>query len=145
MDLPSCDTDLRITADSTLARDNAQKIAALMDAATGHADLFRTVEYGPSGQRGSVHVGRIRPCQGGPYDFAVFNLATGSRAGFALREFGSPLPWCITAESWDGGLSFLGRASSLAVGCDVLIWGEHAAPGQHDYRRISSGRFEASA
>jgi hypothetical protein len=127
---------------TTRASDNARNIRALLDAGTGYADLYRTVEAGPSGQRTNLLVGRVRIPVDGPYDFAVIDLTTGARAGFALREFGRSCPWSITAESRDGALSWLGRASSLAVGVDVLIWGEQAALGRHDRRRISSGRFE---
>jgi len=127
----------------TRAQDNASKIRELLEAGEGHADLYRTIMSGPSGQRSDLLIARVRYRQFGPDEFTIVDLADGGTAGFARMVHHGELGrcWFITAEAWDGTLSGLGWASSLSVGCDVLINGEYAALGRHDHRRISSGAF----
>jgi hypothetical protein len=127
----------------TRARDNASKITGLLEAGEGYADLYRTAIAGPSGQRSDILVGRVRFRQFGHDEFTIVDMADGGTAGFArmVHHDQGGRCWFITAEAWDGTLSGLGWASSLSIGCDVLINGEFAALGRHDSRRISSGWF----
>lgn len=118
------------------ARDNGRKITKMLTAERGWADLYRTVTAGPSGQRADFRVGRVRYLDLGPYEFAIVDPTTAEVAGYARMDLGR---WSITEETYDGSLVWRGWASSLSVGVDVLIWGEHAATGRHDARRISGG------
>ena len=120
------------------AEENAAKIAACMNAQAGSADLYRTVEAGPSGQRADELVGRVHYRAAGPYDFEVVDPRDGGRVGYARRTPRGE--WSMTDErAYDGALSWLGYASSLAVGVDVMVNGQHTALGRHNSRRISSG------
>lgn len=119
------------------ARENAMKIRALMDAQGGHADLYRTIEAGPSGQRAQLLVGRIRYLSSGPDEFEVRDPRSADLVGYARRTvFGE---WSMTRYDEFDGYRWAGYASSLSVGVDVLVNGEHAALGRHDSRRTSSG------
>jgi hypothetical protein len=121
------------------ANDNAAKICGLLEAGAGHADLYRTIEAGPSGQRADLRVGRIRYLPDGPDDFVVIDPSTADTVGYARRtSFGE---WSMTSYNDHDGYRWVGYASSLSVGCDVLVFGEFAATGRHDARRISSGRI----
>ncbi len=124
----------------TSPRHNGAKVAALLTAGKGHADLYRTVTAGPSGQRANLHIARVWTMQFGPYDFRIVDPTSGETAGYARRD--PQHGWSITAEHYDGTLSWVGYApDSLTVGCDVLINGVHAATGRHDSRRIDGGTF----
>lgn len=127
---------------TTEAMQNGRKIGEIMRDGTGYANLYRTAEAGPSGQRRDLLVGRVRYLEHGPDDFEIIDMTgidRGGRAGYA-RYDPSVGAWSIHSEQPNtGALSWLGWASSLAVGTDVLVNGEHAALGRHDSRRISSG------
>ena len=136
-----------ILAHSDDPRDNAKKIAALLTETgdSDYADLYRTILSGPSGQTARLLVGRIRHLPWGPYEFRIIDMGLSAPeplAGFARRHLGE---WLITREAPDGALSLIGFASSLSIGVDVLINGEHAALGRHDARRTSSGTFRPPA
>jgi hypothetical protein len=137
------------TKTKTLAMDNASKITKLReDGKNGeYADLYRTIVSGPSGQRADLRIARIRYREFGPDEFTIVDIAGDcGTAGYA-REVYHPKHgrcWYLMAEDWDGTLRSLGHASSLSIGCDVLINGEFAAVGRHDHRRISSGWFRRS-
>lgn len=118
------------------ARDNARKITQLLTDGRGWADLFRTITAGPSGQRADFLVGRVSYREWGTYEFEIIDPTDGGRAGFARMDGGR---WSITEEAYDGALIWRGWASSLSVGVDALIWGDHVATGRHDARRISGG------
>jgi hypothetical protein len=133
------------TKTKTQAMDNASKIAKLLEDGVGgaYADLHRTITSGPSGQRSDLRIARVRYRESGPDEFTIVDLADGGTAGFARMVFHGVRGrcWYITEETYDGTLVGRGHASSLSVGCDVLINGEFAALGRHDHRRISSGWF----
>lgn len=120
------------------ASENARNIAAIVAAGEGVTDLYRTIVAGPSGQHADLLVGRIRYQPEGNWEFAVIDPRDNETAGFARRDNGR---WSITARDYSGALEWLGWASSLAVGVDVLVNSEHAALGRHDHRRITSGTF----
>lgn len=126
----------------TLALQNGRKIADIQRDGTGHADLYRTITAGPSGQRDDLLVGRVRYLPDGPDDFEIVDMTgvdRGSRAGYA-RYDSTVGGWSIYDQQPDtGAVTWLGWASSPAVGVDVLINGAHAALGRHDSRRISPG------
>ena len=60
-----------------LAQDNASKITAVLEAGEGHADLYRTVQSGPSGQRADLRIARVRFRQFGPDEFTIIDLGDG--------------------------------------------------------------------
>jgi hypothetical protein len=120
-----------------LAADNAQKIRAVLDGEIPCADLYRTIEAGPSGQRADLLVGRVYFRPTGPDEVEVRDPRNGELAGFARREFGAG--WSITEVKYDGEYCWLGFASSLSVGVDALFNGVSVATGRHDSRRVSSG------
>lgn len=131
---------LRAARSLTRASENARKIATILEAGEGHADLYRTIEAGPSGQRADLLVGRVRYLFDGPYEFEIIDMTSsvnrGDLAGYARRDRGA---WSVTAYDDHHGCRWLGYASSLAVAVDCAVNGEHAALGRHDSRRISSG------
>ena len=130
---------MRSTHARSAADENGAKIQTLLTDGAGHADLYRTITTGPSGQRRDLLVGRIRFREFGPDEFAIID-EIGETAGYARRSFGNG--WSITRVDYDGGLQWIGYAAeSLALGVDVLMNGEHAATGRHDSRRISPGRW----
>lgn len=134
--LANVDTD-------TDPRANGRKVAAILAAEDGHADLFRTVEAGPSGQRARLHVGRVRVLPYGPYELAVIDPRTAHTVGYARYDAGNG--WSITADLDGDGLAWWGYApESLAVGVDALVNGEHAATGRHDSRRIDGARWRSA-
>jgi hypothetical protein len=131
--------------DSTDPRDNATKIGALLREEAGDrywADLYRTCDAGPSGQRRAVCVGRVRYLPDGPYEFRIY-ARDGDCAGHATRRPGTPLEWTVWREEYDGTIRLHGYASSLSIGVDALINGEHAATGRHDCQRRSGGRWQS--
>jgi len=131
-----------MTKTSTAQR-NASKIAELLESdRRSCADLYRTIEAGPSGQRADLLVGRIWYHPDGPDEFSVHDPRNGETVGYARLELGT---WSITAYNEYDGYAWVGYASSLSVGVDVLVNGEHAALGRHDSRRISSGSLRRAA
>ena len=133
----------RDLTDSTDPRDNAEKVERLLDEddeGPDFADLYRKIEYGPSGQRKDHKVGRVRRLNSGPYDLAVVDPKTGDHVGFITRDGDE---WTVTAEGPDGALSLKGRASTPAVAADVLVSDEHSAMGRHNSRRLDGGKFRA--
>ncbi|HKT03053.1 MAG TPA: hypothetical protein VJT31_26285 [Rugosimonospora sp.] len=126
-----------------LASDNAATIAGLLATGQGYADLYRTIEAGPSGQRADLCVGRVWYRPDGPDDFSVHDPRSGDRVGFARRTIRGE--WSMTSENEFDGERWVGYASSLAVGVDVLVNGQHAALGRHDSRRISHGTIRKGA
>jgi hypothetical protein len=134
----------------SLARDNGRKITAMLQAGTGHADLYRTTVAGPSGQRRDTLIARVRYLPEGPYEVEIISMDgpyRGETVGYARRanifEMGRHpgAEWSITDYSDWTGYRWLGYASSLALGCDVLRNGVHAATGRHDSARISAGTW----
>jgi hypothetical protein len=130
----------------TKAGENARKIATILEAGEGYADLYRTIMAGPSGQRADLLVGRVRYRPDGPDEFEIIDMTSsvnrGDLAGYARRDRGA---WSITAYDDHRGYRWLGYASSLSVGVDCVVNGEHAALGRHDSRRISSGSLRREA
>jgi hypothetical protein len=137
---------------TSLAQDNARNITRLLEERAGHADLYRTVRAGPSGQRKDLLIARVRAMNYGPYEFEIVNMSPGSPdyghvAGFARRadlfemQRHPGAEWSITDYSDYTGYRWLGYASSLALGCDVLLNGVHTATGRHDHGRISPGKW----
>jgi hypothetical protein len=114
---------------------NAKKIAAILEAGQGSADLYRTIVAGPSGQRADLCVGRVRYREFGPDEFEIRDHRDGELAGYA--RYYEPGSWSITEVTSDGTLSWVGHASSLSVGVDALFNGVHVATGNHDSRRVS--------
>jgi hypothetical protein len=133
--------------DSTDPRDNGKKIGALLREETdrGWADLYRTCDAGPSGQRKALLVGAVRYMPSGSYEFRIIDrtgIDRGSVAGYATRRPGSPQEWTIWREEYDGAVRLHGYASSLSLGVDALIHGDFAATGRHDWRRRSGGVWQ---
>lgn len=128
-------------ADSRDPRDNGAKVRALLTGGVWRASagLFRTCEAGPSGQRAAVCVGRIEWVDSGPYDFAVIDPREAERVGYAARAVGGE--WVLWSDNEYDGCRLVGWTSSLALGADVLVYGQHAATGRHDSRRLSGGTF----
>ena len=89
---------------------NAKKIAAILEAGHGQADLYRTVMAGPSGQRRDLCVGRVRYLEFGPDEFEIRDHRDGELAGYARRDRGE---WSITEVGYDGTLSWLGYATYI--------------------------------
>jgi hypothetical protein len=116
---------------------NAAKIRGLLEAGEGHADLYRTILSGPSGQRADLLVGRVRYHELGPDEFSVVDLSDGRMVGLARLDCSGD--WSMTEDNESDGYRWVGYASSLSVGVDILVNGEHAALGRHDHRRISGG------
>jgi phage portal protein BeeE len=126
--------------DSIDPRDNGAKLKFIRDEETGETTvtLYRRIAAGPSGQTKSIPVGRLRYIPDGPYEFRV--SVDGDLAGYVTQEGDQ---WLTHSVNYDGDISFLGRASSAAVGADVLTTGSvHHATGRHDSRRLDGGRFE---
>ena len=68
----------------------------------------------------------------------------GDVAGYARRTDGSgptAAGWVIWDDRESDGIWWMGYASTLALGCDVLLNGAHAAAGRHDSERISGGKW----
>jgi hypothetical protein len=118
---------------------NGSKIRALLERSRDHdhADLYRTVVAGPRGQRSDVLVGRVVYRTDREHEFEIHDPREGTLVGYANRAGWDQ--WSITEYRENEGLYWLGYASSLAVGCDVLINGMHVALDQHTSRRISRG------
>lgn len=123
---------------------NAKGITRVLRDRTGYADLFRTVTAGPSGQRADKLIARIRDTTIGSYEVRIIDLTSpynaGEVAGYAHRTIMGD-GWHITSYDDFEGFRYLGSASSLALGADILINGQHAAMGRHDSRRISGGTW----
>lgn len=137
----------------SLAQQNGSKIERLLVGQAGAADLYRTVEAGPSGQRADSLIARVRYVAEGPYEVAIVNVTPGSPdrgsvVGYARRadifeQARHPgAEWSVTDYFGDWSeYRWIGYASSLALGCDVLLNGVHVATGRHDSRRISGGTW----
>lgn len=129
------------------AKDNGKKISAVLAGKLNKARLFRTAVAGPSGQRRDIHVGTIQLPD--PDDFLEhwsencdLVISKGNDVlGYADQGYGG---WLMFSYEENYGKQYVGKAESLALGCDVLLHGEHAATGRHDSRRISQGRWEPS-
>lgn len=135
---------------ASLARDNGRKLTRILDNRAGCADLYRTVIAGPSGQQRDLLIARVRYLPDGPDEIEIINVTPGSPdrgsvAGYARRADLFEMSrhpgaeWSITDYSDWTGYRWLGYVSSLALGCDVLLNGVHAATGRHDSARISPG------
>jgi hypothetical protein len=121
------------------AQQNGRKIGEILRDGAGFADLYRTTLTGRSGQHSDTWVGRVHYLEYGADDFAITNaLGDGRRVGTA-RYDASVDAWSIYTDSRDDGIKWLGWASSLAVGVDVAVSGEHFALGRHDNQRASGG------
>jgi hypothetical protein len=141
-----------MTGSTSKAQGNAARIAYVLENRQGCADLYRTVTAGGSGQRADLLVARVRYTFRDPWELAVIDMTSrhnrGETAGYAARTdpfSAARHPGAVwTFWSWDdssGESSLAGWASSLALGCDVLVNGVRAATGRHDFRRISGGRW----
>lgn len=130
------------TRRESLASDNAKKIGKILRDQEGDADLYRTAVGGPSGQRTDILVGRVRYTFEDPFEVAI--IATdgpfqGERSGYARREGGR---WAIYDDCENEGVHYIGLATSLSLGVDVLRNGIRVATGRHDSQRLSGGTFE---
>lgn len=118
------------------AQENARKITKILVDRAGYADLYRTVTAGPSGQRGTTCVGRVRYVELGAYEVQIFTPGEHNEAGFAARDnWKHPGMWAVWEDNGGDGIAFRGYASSLSLACDVLVNGEHAALRNHDSAR----------
>jgi hypothetical protein len=125
-------------------RTNGRKIAALLAAGEGHADLYRQILAGPSGQRHNLHVARVSYVPYGSWDVSISDPRTGERAGFGARVIhDGAWWWSITAETHDGW-KWMGYAETLSAGADWLIHGLYAATGRHDSRRLSQASIRTA-
>ncbi len=129
-------------------RDNARKITQVLTGVINETGLYRTAVAGPSGQRTSVQVGTVRSVDFGPYEVLVIDPRDGTRVGYAARARGlskwaDGCEWMFWRLDADGGAWLHGAASSLAIGVDVLVRGEHMATGRHDAYRTSGGTWRA--
>ena len=141
----------RPTRRKSRAQQNGEKIERLLIEQAGGADLYRTIEAGPSGQRKDLLIARVRYDWTGQYEVAIVSVSPdsfGEVTGYARRadifeQARHPgAEWSITSYFDDyGEHRWIGYASSLALGCDVLINGVHTATGRHDSRRISGGKW----
>ena len=130
--------------DSTDPRDNGAKVTAMLreEADRYWADLYRTCDAGPSGQRAHTRVGRVAFRPDGPYEFRIV-ADDGEHAGYATRRpHDGPLEWTVWSENEFDGIRLHGYASSLSIGVDALLNGDHAATGRHDGQRRSGGRWQ---
>ena len=136
----------------SLAQQNAAKIQRLMiNQGTGGADLHRTVAAGPSGQRADRKIARVVYDWTGNFELKILSVSPdsfGDVAGYARRldlfEMAKRpgCEWVIHEYDDYEGCRLLGYASSLVLGCDVLMNGVHVATGRHDSRRISGGTWK---
>ena len=124
------------------AQDNARKITKILVDRAGYADLFRTVTAGPSGQRGAQCVGRVKYTYEHGKEMQIFTPREHNGAGFAARDIWKrPGMWIIWEDNGNDGIALRGWASSLSLGADVLVNGEHAALRNHDSARTSGGQW----
>jgi hypothetical protein len=136
-------TAVELLMDSTRPLDNGAKISAMLREEAGRdwADLYRTCDAGPSGQRRHVRIGRVRYLPDGPYEFRII-AADGECAGYATRRPG-PQEWTVWRVEYDDvALSLHGYASALSLGVDALLNGDYAAVGRHDSQRRSGGVWQ---
>lgn len=127
----------------SLARENGKNVWRVLVDRDGYADLYRTIVAGPSGQRSDLLVGRVYYTWQGPWEMEIIRTDgpfQGSRSGYASRTHDGR--WAITEDMENDGFRFIGYASTLSLGVDVLTYGEHAATRNHDHRRISPGKWE---
>jgi hypothetical protein len=129
--------------DSTDPRDNGRKLGALMreEADRDWANLYRTCDAGPSGQRKHIRVGTVRYLPDGPYEFRIVGR-DGELAGYADRRADGPQEWTLWRVEYDGAIWLHGYASALSLGVDALLNGDHAATGRHDSQRRSGGVWQ---
>jgi hypothetical protein len=121
------------------AQQNGRKISEILRDGAGFADLYRTTLAGPSGQLRDTRVGRVHYREWGPDEFVITDPDGSAGQAGTARYDASVDAWSIYGEDYEGGIKWLGWASSLAVGADVAINGEHVALSRHDNRRISGG------
>ncbi len=129
---------------STDPKDNGAKINALLKTGQGHADLYRRVTAGPSGQTSNLHVGRLRPTHDGPYDFAVTDTRpnVSEHVGYLTRSNRNGQDvYSVHSVDHNGAIRLEGWTPSAAAGADMLVHGRYAAFGRHDSRRTSSATF----
>lgn len=137
-------------ARTSLAQGNARNITKILEDRAGHADLYRTIEAGPSGQRRDLLIARVAYAELGSWEIEIIAMSgpdRGETIGYARRADLFEMnrhpgaEWSVHAYDDYDGYRWLGYANSLALGCDVLINGVHAATGRHDSRRISGGTW----
>lgn len=134
-------TDFLIT-DSTDPRDNGRKVVALVNGEIGHADLYRKILAGPSGQRSNLRVGRVRFVDMAQGEFKIV-ADDGETAGWATRnQRNGESVWVTHSQDYHGAIRLLGWADSLSIAVDVVLNGIPAATGRHDSARTSSGKWE---
>ena len=130
-----------------LARGNARNIRKILEAREGSARLYRTITAGPSGQRSDLPVGKVRYTYENAAEVEIIDR-DGSTAGYASRTdiFAMSQRGRGTWTVWDyndwDGRTLLGWASTLSLGCDVVLNGVHAATGRHDHARLSGGTWQ---
>ena len=123
------------------ARDNARNLTRVLVDRAGSCDLYRTVQAGPSGQRAQVHVARVTYIWDGAYEVQIFTPA-GGEAGYAARDnWKRAGMWTVWEDRGGDGVRLAGWASTLSLGCDVLVNGTHVALGRHDSQRVSAGKW----
>ena len=130
---------------STNPRDNGAKVARLLEKWEGSTTLYRTHHAGPSGQRASIAVGRVRYAwEETGHELEVTDPRTGEICGYLSRSTSRDHmgQWTVRSHCEDFAdyelNRLLGWASSPAVGADILVNGEFAASyANHDTRRIS--------
>jgi hypothetical protein len=124
------------------ATENARKITRILTDRCGAADLHRTCVAGPSGQRGTVCVGRVAYTQRGAFEVQVFTPREHNEAGYAARDsWHHAGMWVTWEDNGADGIRLIGWASSLSLAADVLVNGAHAATGRHDSQRTSPGKW----
>lgn len=118
----------------------------MLEGRADYADLYRTITAGPSGQRSDLHVARVRPSREYGFDVQIVSLDgpfAGEVAGYGTRTpRNGVLVWAIHEQPYNDRPRLRGWADTLSVGCDVLMYGRHAALDNHDHRRISRGHWE---
>lgn len=131
-----------------LAKGNSATISRLRRQDGGSAVLYREIDAGPSGQRRDLAVAEIRFIRQDRNPEFEIRAADGSRdlcgdAGYTYSSRHKLWVWSIRSVFEDFGEShWLGYASSLAIGCDVLINGEYEALStRNDARRRAAGTW----
>lgn len=131
-----------MTTTEAAAAQNARKIRDLMVAGSGSAVLCRQIVAGPSGQRKQLRIARVcytaDPLES-EWDFTICD-SRGDVAGYARPTADGR--WAIYEDCESDGIRWRGYASSLALGADVVINGEHAATANHTHARISRGTWQ---
>jgi len=125
-------------------KDNGAKIRAIADGRMDHADLYRKIMAGPSGQRSDLKVGRIRHTPDNPFGEFKVTDRNGQTAGWVTSTVrDGEQVYAVHSENGSGETRLEGWADTIAHAADVLTNGETAAStgGSLDARRISGRMF----